>query len=297
MIDFIKLYWQDKSKFEPHISNKSNFNSLYSVLDQHSGEIQYPHTTNIENMSVVASEKSGYVKGSIHKLYNILRSSEAHNYNDFTYSRMSHTIDYMASKLVDIKSAGITQMEFGLNISTPIPAESIINRNVLMHQFKGYNHNKEYYGQGKLKQFDHKYYVLKIYDKAKQFKQPNNILRYEIKFLSRYEVQRSGIYCLFDLKAKKNLRRLFLVLQSRFKEMVIVDDILPHHGIPKADRDELTIYLNPLFWEQDLLGAHPQKRSRYRSKFITLLEKYRLLETKKALYNALNTKFTHLINH
>ncbi|PXX22854.1 hypothetical protein [Arenibacter sp. ARW7G5Y1] len=296
MIDFIKIYWSDKSYLEPFVCNVDNFQSLYFVCEQHTGEISYPYKTNIESMNVVVNKKSGYVKNSIHKLFNVLNEDKEHNHNDFTYSNLCTSIDYLTSRLIDTENARISQLEFGLNINTSAAAETIIRKNVLMHQFRGYNHNRKYHGSGELKQFDHSNYVIKVYDKAKQYRIEQNILRFEIKFLKSREFQKFGIYNINDLKNKENLKKLFELLIQRFDEITIVDDGASIN-ISTEDNNKLRQYLNPSFWEEDLEGVHQQYKARHRNKFNDLLERNNLLKTKKALKVALTNKFKYLISN
>jgi hypothetical protein len=297
MVDFIKLYWRDKSIFGPFVTDRTNFARLYSVLEEHSGEITYPKKARFENMLVVVSEKSGYVKNSIHKLHNLLKGEADHNHNDFSYSNLSFTIDNLASKLSDVDSAIITQLEFGFNITTTIPAEIIIERMVLMHKHKGANHDKEYHGNGKLKQFDRSTYLIKVYDKAKQYELGQNILRFELKLFTRRELMRLGVNHLNDLKDKVILENLFKFTLKRFDEMTIIDKIQDPIKITCKDDKVLSIYRNPSFWQNELANLHTETRARHKRKFHDLLIKYDLLKTKKTLKKALIDKFRYLMDN
>lgn len=295
MIDFVRIHYKDKSEFEPYVMKEENFEKLQTVMEYHTGEINYPYKTVLDTLDVVITKKSGYVKNSLHKLYNYVNEDEECNYNDFQYSKLCETIDYI-SKIPNITETKLTNLEFGININVDDKAENIIKKFVLMHNYKGYNHNKEYNGKGFLYQFDHSNYLIKIYDKAKQYKRPDNILRFEIKYKRERGFNDLGIYNLKDLKNKQNLRRLFCDLMKRFEEMQIID-LFDDKDIIKKDKELLTQYINPRFWQEDIKGMSGTTKMRYKRTFNSLILKYGLDTTKKNLNTLLKEKFIQLINN
>lgn len=295
MIDFLKLYWRDKSKFEAFVLEEGNFEEVLKVLELHSGEIRYPYKAAFSGMDIAIHKNSASVKNSIHKSYNIVNEEEDQNYNDFTYSRLCESIDYISSRLTDMDNSGITKLEFGLNLLVEIPAERLIRRNILMHKLKGANHNRQYYGRGELKQFDHHNYAIKIYDKAKQYDLSSNIIRVEIKFVKAVDYQRLGVMNVEDLKVKKNLRSLCLLLLKRFDELTIIDNY-SGSDIEPSDLNQLIRYSNPSFWEEDLRDRSRQTKFIHKRRFEVLLAKYELLKTKEYLRGLIIRKFIHLIN-
>jgi len=165
-----------------------------------------------------------------------------------------------------------------------------------MHQYKGGSSN-DYGGRGELKQFRHSNFFVKIYDKGKQFRLNNNILRIEIKFIKAKEFQKMGIFNINDLKSHIILKKLFDHLINRFDELTIIDDF-DELSIPdKKDYDLLCRYSNPIFWEEILKGSHQQKRARHKVVFNNLLERNDLLKTKAFLKTLLFEKFIYLINN
>ncbi|QYJ68786.1 hypothetical protein [Flavobacterium litorale] len=300
MIDFVKILYKDKSEFEPYVNDPDNFPELIQVLERHSGEIRYPHKTNLETMDVVIAQKYGYIKNSLHKLYNYLVYRENANYNDFTYSNLCESIEYLGMNLPDIAFTGITQLEFGFNICVSKPAEQIIRENVLMHKYKNYNHNKQYDGKGELKRFDHSNYLVKIYDKAKQYSKEfdihHNILRFEIRHTRRRDLNDLGVFNLNDLRNKDNLQRLFENAIMRFDKMQIIDSIL-EESIEPEDFQKLIRFKNPEYWQEEIKEKSGTFKMRRRNEFNALIEKYSLNSTKNELRRLLIEKFNHLINN
>lgn len=299
MIDFIRVHYKDKSSLEVFIQDPDKFDNLYSKMNFHTGEIMYPYKTNMHNMEITINEKSGYVKNSLHKLYNVLKTNREHNYNDFAYSNMMRTIAYLESKVIDISSNPLTQFEFGLNIKVPQSAQELISRHVLMHNFESHTNTSTYKGRGYLKGFEHYNYIIKIYDKAKQYKTEykleDNILRFEIKYTSSKEFNPLGVYTLKDLKDKNVLNTLFEYLLKRFDELIIVDEY-SIETVSKADFNKLNIYSSCSYWKR-FEKLSRQSKMVHKKKYTSLLKENNLFRTKSMLRELLIEKFEHLINN
>lgn len=296
MIDFIRIFYPDKEKLEQALLDKNSFSDVDAVYGIHSEKVKYPFTTNLGSLNIGVSEKSGYVKNSIHKLFNSLFSEKEHNYNDFTYSSICYTIDYIIKKVVDSDSTKLTQLEFGFNLEIDDIPETVVMRNFLMHQYKG-GYVIDYQDKGKLKQFVHSKYIIKVYDKSKQFELDNNIIRIEIKFKKASEYKYLGVYYITDLKKKNVLRKLFLYLIKRYDELIIVDNFDSYSIADKKDYNLLSIYANPIYWTQEIKRKHPEFRARHKKQFEKLLIKNDLLKTKSHIRNLLVKKFIQLINN
>lgn len=294
MIDFVRIHYKDKARLEPYVLDENNFPFLLTTLEYHSDDIQYPYKAKTGFMDIVITEKIGYVKNSIHKQYNYMRTKEKQNYSDFTYSQLCETIDDLGTKIIDIKETRLTQLEFGLNITTNVPAEQIIRNNILMHKYRGYNHNQKFNGKGELKRFDHSNYLIKVYDKAKQFELEENLLRFEIR-LSRKEFSPLGINNLNSLKCVNILDNLLEYLIKRFDEMTIIDPV--PSGLPQKDRESLYKYKDPNYWQVELAEKSGQTHMRHKSKFQCLIDKYDLGQTKRTLRAALQAKYEILKNN
>lgn len=295
MIDFIRIQYRDKSIIEPFIMDELNFPELRASCEYHSGEFMYPYIVRIENIEIRATNKYVYLRNSLHKLYNIIDGDTEHNYNDFNYAALCFTIDFLCSKLIDLEHQNITQLEFGLNVSTPIPAEEIIENNLLMQQYKLPNRNEGFQGRGAYKQFNHANYFIKIYDKAKQYRRPENILRYELKFINRKDFNKLGIHKITDLKSKEHLQKLFSISMKRFEELLIVD-AFDDSDLPVEIVHKLAYYLNPFSWTELSERKNRNKKSKIKKDLETILTDYDLLKTKSYLKEALILKFNQLIN-
>ncbi len=295
MVDFVRLFYRDKDKFEHFVCQEENFKELDTLFGLHTGQIKYPYRTCFNGLEVKVTSKHGYVYNSIHKAYNDKFSQDAHNHDDFGYSKLCYMLDYISSKLIDVDIANLTQFEFGFNIETPVSAQQIIRNNVLMHKQKGANHNRVFNGRGELRQFDYHNFVIKIYDKARQYSLPQNILRFEIRFLKAKEFQKYGIYKITDLKDKQKLRKLFICLMQRFNEMTIVDSY-DESTIPENDLCKLIRYNSYSYWERVISSRSNQTKMRHIRAYQELLNKHNLLQVKSLLKGLLQKKYLQLIN-
>lgn len=297
MIDFIRMNYKDKSQIEPFICNVDNFKELRVVLEQHSGVIEYPYKTYLETIDITVTEKNVCVMNSLHKLHNHQNKKGNRNHNDFKYSELEKTIDFLQENLINLEQSNLSKLEFGLNIELDIPAEYIIRNNIMMHQFKIHNHNKKFEGKGEFKQFDHSNYDFKIYDKAKQYKLPNNVIRFEIKHKRSKSFNPLEIYNITDLKSKDFLQNLFEDLMKRFEELTIIDSYKNNSNIPENIRTAIETYISYNFWELLSTRSLRNKKRQERMKFNQLLIENNLLKTKTELRNKLNYKFQNLINN
>ncbi|MGC4041205.1 MAG: hypothetical protein QM710_10570 [Flavobacterium sp.] len=296
MIDFIRIFYKDKDRFEQHVVDEQNFPDLNAVLNYHTGSIKYPYTTNLGSLALGVSEKTGYVKNSIHQLYNYLTEEAAHNHNDFGYYSICSTIDFISKKIIDANITKLTQLEFGFNLDVDKDPVSILTRNFLTHQYKE-GSVIDYQSKGKLKQFVHSNYIIKIYDKSRQYNLGNNILRFEVKFKKAVEYKHLGIYSITDLKKKIVLRKLFIYLINRFDELTIVDNFSIQSIQNKEEYYSLSRYSNPVFWTHEIKNTHSEYKARKRKHFERLLKKNNLLKTKSQLRELLHRKFIYLINN
>jgi hypothetical protein len=296
MIDFVRVHYSDKSILETFVMENETFESVITNFQYRTSEILYPYKANLGNMEIVINERGGYVKNSLHKLNNLLLAGDGHNYNDFPYSQLCSSIDYMSDNIIDVNEKKITQLEFGLNISGTKKAETIIKKSILMHNLERHTALRKFKGRGYLLEFEHANYIIKVYDKAKQYRRPENTLRFEIKFTSTKEFNPLGVYNLEDLKSKENLENLLNYMLKRFDELLIVDDITKNRGITARDFDDLNIYSSFAYWSNLSDNNQRQKKMIDKRKYHVLLEKYDLLKTKRTLRALLVEKFEELIN-
>jgi len=198
-------------------------------------------------------------------------------------------------------------IELAVNINTLFEPKTFIKQRIISH--KGTQASvRKFNGKGYLKEFEHSQYYIKIYDKGFQFNRPKNIFRFEIKVIKMEYLKKIGINTLADLLNIDKLKRLGVLLNSVFNELLIIDKVVAAVLTAK----ELSIYqngTNPMFWENlkpnsanytniNKDAEYKKDRKKYYrelDKFTILVKKYNLNQTQKELSKLIENKWTELL--
>lgn len=176
------------------------------------------------------------LSGSIHKYFN----KGFHNHNQFTHQNYLDALKRLKNEFaVNPENLYIQTLEYGFNIQPPIKIKSILD-NLLMHRQTEIetivNKNRGYY-----KQLKHDKYIFKIYDKSKQYKLNDNLLRLEIKQTNWSENRlKHGLTTLADFN-KIDKSMFFNNLLKKWNELIFYDPTMI--GMSKWNK-----YSNINFW-------------------------------------------------
>lgn len=147
-----------------------------------------------QNMKFMAYESGRLtIEGSLHKYWN----DGLHNHNDFHENDFHNTIEKLESDFgIRPENIRLTCLEFGVNIAPPIETGEILNhcyqhKSVDIAQVKSD-------ARGKYHQAAHSAYILKLYDKARQYGIPQQNMRIEIKVKNWSPYRKQGIVTLAD---------------------------------------------------------------------------------------------------
>lgn len=295
MIDNIKLFVSDKQRFEERIEKKGLM-ELTSKLSMLTGEVmKYPKKGSDSNLQISINELSASILGSLHKYKNLLEENGDQNYDDFNFCKIKEVIRGLIKKYDIEKDTVLTNLEFGFNITVSKDPKIIIDSNVLMNNFKSTNKNLKFSGSGDYKEFQLTDYRIKIYNKSKQYKLKDNVLRVELKIIQKRLLQKLGIHCLEDLLDKEVLKRLFKLFIEKLEGLIIVDDFDPEI-IPEATCSKLNKYMNSNYWIRIKTQKSPKQISRLKFEFASILSKYQFLETKNEIREKLYFKFQELLD-
>jgi hypothetical protein len=216
------------------------------------------------------------------------------NHDDFNLSQIQEVIRGLIKKYDIEKDTVLTNLEFGFNIIISNDPKTIIDSNVLMNNFKSANKNLKFSGSGDYKEFQLTDYRIKIYNKSKQFKLKDNILRVELKIIQKRLLQKLGINCLEDLLNIEVLKGIFKLFMEKFEGLIIVDNF-DSNVIAENDYNKLNKYTNSNYWIRIKSEKSPKVVSRLKKDFLILLTKYQLLSTKNQIREKLVDKFHELI--
>lgn len=198
-----------------------------SHVNLETGELKPKREAYYKNLKFTV-EESGFIEisGSIHKYFN----DGMHNHNDFTYLNYKSALKRIYEDFkIEPKNMWIQNIEYGVNITPPLSCNQILN-NCFLHKklpiSMPQNSKFAHYIQAEHKSN----YILKIYDKAKQYRPKYNelkgveILRIEVKQIRLSKYRKMGIETLEDF--------------NKFDKAIFVNDLL--------NKWEEVIFFNPL---------------------------------------------------
>ena len=204
-----------------------------------------------EVMNEATGKQSFYltVKGSLHK--NHFKGS---NYLPFTWQDLQDQINHVCKNLcINPNTAQISTLEIGLNIPTTFEVTPFIRRNIICYKgysFSSYTPDRQGKCLGKVCAKP-KQYSIKIYDKGLQFDLPDNLLRFEQRFLKMQPLNKKGIKYLSDLQNFTKVDSLKEILFKSWNEVLIFD--VPGNvktlSIKQSEIELLNDGKNPIFWE------------------------------------------------
>ncbi|WP_126651805.1 hypothetical protein [Chryseobacterium aureum] len=296
MIDFIKAYTNTKESLENRIKNDFPDSETRCNYDYFNEDPKYPCWRRFENIEVRITDKSAFVRNSIHTYFNLKNGFADGNYTDFYYPDILTSFEQLQADLdEDISDYKVTNLEFGLNIQTSLSPKSMLNNNFLMYNFDEFNQHDTFKGKGAYKQYNRNEYYVKIYDKGLQYGLDYNLLRVEIKIIdSKLLKKRFGIRTVRDIYEKSRLELLFKFLLERFDEINIID-CLTTQEIRGEEKTFLELGKSPHYWRE----IKNSKSSTYyyglRQRYNKLLEIYQLDTIKLELRDLLVAKFQTLI--
>ena len=230
-LDFIKTQVIGLSK-EHFTDNKK---LLFTTQLKDRDEVRF-EWCEIDNMKLKIYP-SGYIEfsGSLHKYFNKGR----HNYNDFDFKVFKLVLKRLYKEYrVKPENLRIIQLEYGFNLVPDDVKTDTILKGLLQHKtvsFDRFNNRHGTYYQA-----EHTQYFLKVYNKAKQYKLPNECLRIEIKQKNWTNYRKDGINTLQDF-IEVDKTRFVGYLIDRWDEVVFFD--LTNSNLKKWDK-----YSNELFW-------------------------------------------------
>ena len=230
-LDYVKLQLINYP-FELINNENLQFMPFFKDVDIHS------HFAFYKNMKfTIYNSGLIYISGSLHKCYN----DGKHNANDFDSTAFCDILETFYNKFCIMPSnLKIIGLEYGVNIVPPINTDHILN-NVLQHKRIDFENNiKSKYGN--YLQAKHCNYILKIYNKSKQYKLQEELMRIEVKQCNWSEYRKQGIYTLQDFIDVD--KKIFVEsLIYRWSEVVFYDPMNQVH-------QRWNKYSNVNFWRE-----------------------------------------------
>lgn len=276
MIDFLKFRTEQVPQL---LKSKLEF---YQKVKPKTGEVMKGYTADYHNFEIeIKSDNYATIKGSIHKLHNIIKGSGNHNHNQFSFSDCSGIIDHLCQTLrIDADKCRLHTLEYGFNISPTVPTQTLLSY-FIAHKNKRFNTMNINRGYGL--ECYHTNYGIKAYDKAMQYRQAIEIFRYEKKVTRILNVHHTHLY-LSNLQDFKFWQILKNDCIDSLNDLVTVE-LFPNELTAKESQiiDKLS---NPLFWE----NSTRNQRQYGKAKLNEIKQKYRIIPTKEIVLNSLSKK-------
>lgn len=254
MIDFVKVSISGCTL----TSLKQHLEFILEVNEK-TGEKSKKEVAKYKGLTFTAiSETSIELSGSLHKYKN----GGKHNYDDFSYYDLQKVLADISGRFgIDLTNSVLHNLEFGVNISPPVPTQIIINS--LVHY-----RNQQFYdkpvSKGRVKETKAQRCRIKVYDKFLQYshilKSNAPIMRYELHFGKMHDLKHLGLIHLSDLLNRGKLMGLKGRLIKHWISILLFDDTLNNNYISELDRLR---WRNYNYWNS--LGK--MARSRERKKF------------------------------
>lgn len=262
-----------------------------SIVDEQTGEVlsnsKYAY---YKGLRFSITESSKYkdlfyygLRGSLSKY----RNNGIDNFIDFDFDTFLLTIKSLADTFhIDPNNAILRNIEFGVNVLTPIPSQKVINYLIAS--------KSDTFTQLKLQKFPigktiaKQRYHLKIYDKGKQTKRKNrDVLRVEIAVKKMDYLKNLSIKTLSDLTEITNISPLIDLLLNEWKEIIYYDTGIKYRQMSEFEKKKFLFYLRPAAWSD----FNRMQRMRAKKHFNKLLEKYGSSKTKSIIHNRILEKW------
>ncbi len=239
-IDFIKC---QIIKFNQELLLNNPILDFRCLINRETGEFKPKRVAMYKNIKITIAD-SGFIEfsGSIHKYLN----DGIHNYNDFSHSDYKEALKRIYEDFrISPENMWIQNLEYGVNITPPLKSYLILN-NCFLHKrqtiSKPINNNNGHYIQAEHK----RNYIIKVYDKAKQYRPINNeikgqeILRIEVKQIRWQKYRKVGIYTLNDFN-KYDKSPFIDDLINKWDELVFYNPLANQSNFGEK-------YSNPNYW-------------------------------------------------
>lgn len=193
------------------------------------------------------------MKGSFH-----MHHHGGENWADFTRAHFAEVVASVCIGLgLHFANLRLANLEVGVNIVPPIPTLDVL-RCIVLHRTQRPDRMKE---PAIGLQIQHAAYRFKIYDKARQYDRPGELLRFEVAARKMRTLERYGVRTLADLLEPRTWTALQGYLLARFDELLIVEPNLHAEGLRPAERELLARASDPNYWVGLTKGQRSEKRA------------------------------------
>ena len=212
------------------------------------------------------------LQGSIHKYRNLGK----HNYDDFRAVDVAEVVRELSERFeIDTAQTLLNNVEFGVNVVLPFGVNVVLDNLIV---YKGDPFNPIIEDGMKYYQCKKTHFIIKIYDKGKQYNLPENVLRFEIKVMRMQYLETKGIRLrhLSDLLNMGIYEPLGNILTEVFEGILFGDNTINEKALNGKELETFLRGSNPKTWQVVAGGQKvSRKMQRLESSFKDILERYR----------------------
>lgn len=297
MIDYIKLWVRDEQYQRSLLHNPEVAMSYSTVETFHKGKVKssLQTTGSIRGMKLkLYNSGLTEISGSIHKYLNYDEfSDDSHNYDDFTYDRLSYSIDDLMDRLeLSPDKLSIHNIEIGVNIDLGIPPQDYFDK-VLNHKYK-LPETKHFGGKGYLLQWQYDDYIVKNYHKQLQYGLDRQIVRFELKVMAMKHLNRLGHYYLSDLKNPEILLHFCSKLVEAFSNVMFIEHV-PRFKLSPMELNQYTNYIDRFYWRDLSLNSKRTKVRRHKRNYNNLIASHIQYPLGARVIDEIKNKFEMLL--
>lgn len=227
---------------------------------------------------IIVSTGRMFIHGSLHMYFNFMKGIKAPNQktaneikkgfngNDYTLLNFVETLMDIEERFnVRFDSSVLHNLESGVNLLHAFITKKILN-NLMLHCGDVFNspiHEP-------FREVEQSHYYVKVYDKQKQYGLLKRLLRFELKYMKMYDLNKLGIYCLNDLLNKDVLKRLEALLIKQWDRILMFDYTIKKELLKGKEYERALLYSNQNYW----VDLAPNRRHRPKQYYKKLEAKY-----------------------
>ena len=280
MIDFLKLRIKDNATYRNLKENSSLvWDKSIDTLTSHE-LIQTDTIKAYKGILFCFNERtSGDYVDIIFKPH-YLFNDNLHNSNDFSISECMRVIKILENELsIDPLTASVINIEFGVNVLSPIDVKNLINyiKYHLKNEFlrhNGLTYSKVSTSTNRNGKWNtHK--LIKAYNKGIQFPEfcDANTFRFEVKSNRAAYIQKTlGVYNLGDLYELLPYAKMAQITFDEFKDVLIIDPYA-RPELTKREQGSLNNLLNSDTWYHIHNSTNRNKFSKSKARYEYLIGK------------------------
>jgi hypothetical protein len=296
MIDNIRIYYKPKYEYENWFLKTKLLNDKNSNYNLKSGNKEYPITCSEYGINFIIDEYNSFISIHLKAFHNSTNYREKlSSIQNISFSQLHNILQKAKPYLLDVNKVKISQIQLTFSIPLEVSGKSVIEKNILMLNYKYYNHNKQ---KQKQKQKITKEFELtnfKITFIAEKKGDKSNYLNIILKMKKNVEFR--GIQFIHQLLEKEKLKEMFSIFLKRYDQLIIVDSIESFEGFKGIDKSLMKKFMFYGYWTNTSEKISRQALCKQKKKFESLLSKYNLLKNKTTITKKLEIAFEEFISN